>query len=73
MTKAENVWRNTVRNRQLALEIFLEGVGVRAIGWLLKVSNTAVLGWVKKASKSDEMIKVGGITPFTPHQSLTSK
>ena len=32
--------------RQLALEMYLEGVGFRASGRILKVSNTAVLGWL---------------------------
>jgi transposase-like protein len=37
--------------RQLALELYLEGLGFRAIGRILKVSNTAVLGWIKKAGE----------------------
>ena len=41
--------------RQLALELYLEGLGFRAIGRILKVSNTAVLGWVKKYGKSVEL------------------
>jgi len=28
--------------------MYLEGMGFRAIGRVLKVSNTAVLGWIKK-------------------------
>ena len=50
--------------RQLALELYLEGLGFRAIGRLLKVSNTAVLGWIKKAgekvalSPADEPVEV---------------
>ena len=41
--------------RQLALDMYLEGLGFRAIGRLLNVSNTAVLGWVKKYGKSVEL------------------
>ena len=50
--------------RQLALELYLEGLGFRAIGRILKVSNTAVLGWIKKAgekvalSPGDEPVNV---------------
>ena len=38
--------------RQLALNMYLEGMGFRAIGRILKVSNTAVLGWIKKAGSA---------------------
>jgi transposase-like protein len=38
--------------RQLAIDMYLEGLGFRAIGRLLKVSHTAVLNWVKKAGKT---------------------
>ena len=38
--------------RQLALDLYLEGLGFRALGRILKVSNTAVLGWVKQAGSS---------------------
>jgi transposase-like protein len=38
--------------RQFALDMYLEGLGFRAIGRLLKVSHTAVFDWVKKAGKS---------------------
>ena len=41
--------------RQLALDMYLEGLGFRSIGRLLNVSNTAVLGWVKKYGKSVEL------------------
>jgi transposase-like protein len=41
--------------RQLALEMYLEGLGFRAIGRLLKVSHTAVFGWVKKAGENVEL------------------
>ncbi len=41
--------------KQFAVEMYLEGVGFRAIGRLLKVSNTAVLGWVKQAGQQVKM------------------
>jgi transposase-like protein len=41
--------------RQLALDLYLEGMGFRAIGRVLKVSNTAVLGWVRKKGQSVEL------------------
>ena len=33
--------------RQLALDMYLEGLGFRVIGRLLNVSHTAVFGWVR--------------------------
>ena len=41
--------------RQLAQEMYLEGLGFRAIGRLLKVSHTAVFGWIKKAGQSVDL------------------
>jgi len=41
--------------RQLALDMYLEGLGFRAIGRLLKVSHTAVFGWVKQAGEKVEL------------------
>jgi transposase-like protein len=40
--------------RQLAIDMYLEGLGFRAIGRLLKVSHTAVFGWIKNAGKTVE-------------------
>ena len=36
--------------KKLALHMYLEGLGFRAIGRLLGVSNVAVLNWVKQAA-----------------------
>ena len=53
--------------RQLALDLYLEGLGFRAIGRILKVSNTAVLGWIKKAGSAvalqsaDESVEVSEV------------
>jgi transposase len=41
--------------RQLALNMYLEGLGFRAIGRLLNVSHTAVFYWIKKAGKTTEL------------------
>ena len=41
--------------RQLALDMYLEGLGFRAIGRLLQVSHTAVFGWVKQAGENVEL------------------
>ena len=41
--------------KQLALNMYLEGLGFRAIGRLLKVSHTAVFYWIKKAGKTTEL------------------
>ena len=53
--------------RQLALDLYLEGLGFRAIGRILKVSNTAVLGWIKKSGEAvklqvaDEPVEVAEV------------
>ena len=36
----------------MALVMYMEGIGFRAIGRLLKVSNVAVLYWVRKAAET---------------------
>jgi transposase-like protein len=36
--------------KRLALHMYLEGLDLRSIGRILKVSNVAVLKWVKKAA-----------------------
>ncbi|GAB2943288.1 hypothetical protein GCM10027048_04890 [Hymenobacter coalescens] len=33
--------------RQLALKLYLEGMGLRAIGWVRDVSNVTVLRWMR--------------------------
>ena len=45
----------SLETRQLALKMYLEGLGFRAIGRLLKVSHTAVFYWIKKAGKTTEL------------------
>ena len=67
--------------RHLALDLYLEGLGFRAIGRILKVSNTAVLGWIKKAgekvtlSPGDEpveVVEVDGIHTFVGQKKVTA-
>ena len=41
--------------KQHALDMYLEGLGFRAIGRILKVSHTAVYYWVKQAGKALEL------------------
>lgn len=38
--------------RELALKMYLEGLGFRAIGRILQVSNVTVLDWVRKAGQA---------------------
>jgi len=37
--------------KRLAIHMYLEGLGFRSIGRILKVSNVAVLKWIKNASR----------------------
>ena len=39
--------------RQQAQDMYLEGLGFRAIGRVLKVSHTAVYSWIKQAGKAE--------------------
>jgi len=48
--KAESV-------KKKSLELYLEGLGFRAIGRILKVSHYAVYTWIKKYGKTAEEIK----------------
>ena len=41
--------------RQQAQDMYLEGLGFRAIGRVLKVSHTAVYSWIKQAGKTVEL------------------
>lgn len=50
--------------RRMALEMYLEGLGYRAIGRILQISHVTVYGWIKafgrkaEALKSEEAIEV---------------
>ena len=41
-----------VRRKNKAIQLYLEGLGFRAIGRLLNVSNVTVLNWVREAGKA---------------------
>jgi len=43
--------------RRLAFEMYLEGVGFRAIGRILKISYVTVFQWIKKWGESLELPK----------------
>lgn len=43
--------------RRLALELYLEGLGFRSIGRILKFSNVAILKWVRAFGEQLEAIK----------------
>jgi transposase-like protein len=44
-----------VETRRMALEMYLEGVGFRAIGRLLKISYGTVYQWIKKWGRSHDL------------------
>jgi len=54
-TVAKRSGEKSSETRQLALAMYLEGLGFRAIGCLLNVSHTAVFGWVKQAGEKVEL------------------
>jgi transposase-like protein len=43
--------------RRLALELYLEGLGFRAIGRVLKVSYVTVFGWIKEYGRKAAELK----------------
>ena len=45
----------SAETRQQAQDMYLEGLGFRAIGRVLKVSHTAVYSWIKQAGKALEL------------------
>ena len=45
----------SAETRQQAQDMYLEGLGFRAIGRVLKVSHTAVFSWIKQAGKAVEL------------------
>ncbi|MRM86300.1 IS1 family transposase [Riemerella anatipestifer] len=47
----------TLEQKRLALEMYLEGLGFRAIGRLLNISYGTVYQWVKKWGESVELPK----------------
>lgn len=45
--------------KRAALELYLEGLGFRSIGRFLKVSNVAVMKWIKEYGERIESIRRG--------------
>lgn len=43
--------------KRLALQMYLEGFGFRSIGRILKVSNVAVMKWIKSFGEQVEKIR----------------
>ena len=43
--------------KRLALEMYLEGLGFRSIGRILKVSNVAVLKWIRSFGEQVESLR----------------
>ena len=46
--------RKSQEIKRLAMHMYLEGLGFRSIGRILKVSNTIVFNWIKNASEAIE-------------------
>lgn len=46
----------SLETKKLALHMYLEGLGFRSIGRILKVSNVAVLKWIRKMADMIEKI-----------------
>ena len=55
ITRSKRSGEIPVETRQQAQDMYLEGLGFRAIGRLLKVSHTAVYYWIKQAGKALEL------------------
>ena len=50
--------------KQQALQLYLEGMGFRAIGRTLKISNVTVLNWVRAAGERlEQQVAADGIVP----------
>src|ERR1035437_8747074 len=47
----------SVDKKRLALEMYLEGLGFRSIGRILKVSQVSVMNWIRAFGKAAESIR----------------
>lgn len=47
----------SVAKKRLALEMYLEGLGFRSIGRILKVSQVSVMNWIRAFGKAAESIR----------------
>ena len=67
--------------RRLALELYLEGLGFRAIGRILKVSNVTVLKWIRafgeaaqelQSPKAVEVMEVDELHTYVGNKKTTN-
>ena len=67
--------------RRLALELYLEGLGFRAIGRVLKVSYVTVFGWIKeygsragelKSEQSVEVVELDEMHTYVGNKKTTA-
>ena len=49
----------SIETKRLALELYLEGLGFRAIGRYLKVSHVSVYNWIRSWGEKAEELKSG--------------
>jgi transposase-like protein len=64
-------FRYTIEDRSLAknllkrsaLELYLEGLGFRSIGRILKVSHVSIYNWIKSFGEKIEQVRVNSETP----------
>jgi IS1 family transposase/transposase-like protein len=54
-TVTEKSTAKSVNTKRLAFEMYLEGLGFRAIGRILKISHVSVFQWIKKWGKNLEL------------------
>ncbi|MCP3660251.1 MAG: IS1 family transposase [Bacteroidetes bacterium] len=47
-TVTENAYRGTKEVKRQALQLYLEGLGFRSIGRILKYSHVSIYNWIKK-------------------------
>ena len=55
--RSASLWCSPPETRRLALELYLEGLGFRAIGRVLKVSYVTVFGWIKEYGRKAAELK----------------
>jgi len=51
--------------RKLALQLYLESLGFRSIGWVLEVSNVTVLNWIRAFGEHVIDLKTPGSIRYT--------
>jgi transposase-like protein len=54
-----------METKRMALKMYLEGVGMRSIGRLLKIHHTTVLNWIRKFGKeASEQVELATRAPI---------